>query len=62
MGAVSMGMPELFILLVPLLFWLAVMATLVWGLITVNRIRQAQETMATTLKSIEEELKRNRGQ
>ena len=56
------GIPEVLLLLFPLLFWLAVMGALVWGLITVNRIRQAQETMATTLKSIEEELKRSRVQ
>jgi hypothetical protein len=56
------GIPEVLLLLFPLLFWLAVMGALVWGLITVNRIRQAQETMATALKSIEEELKRSRVQ
>jgi hypothetical protein len=56
------GIPEVLLLLFPLLFWLAVMGALVWGLITVNRIRQAQEAMATTLKSIEEELKRSRVQ
>jgi hypothetical protein len=56
------GIPEVLLLLFPLLFWLAVMGALVWGLITVNRIRQAQEAMATALKSIEEELKRSRVQ
>ena len=56
------GIPELLILLVPLTFWLAVMGALVWGLVTVSRIRQAQESMAATLKSIEQELQRGRSQ
>jgi hypothetical protein len=58
----SFGLPELLLLLLPLTFWLAVMAAIVWGLITVNRIRQAQETMAATLKSIEAELRRGRAE
>lgn len=58
----SIGVPELLILFVPLLFWLAVMGALVWGFFTVNRIRQAQEAMAVTLRAIEEELKRSRMQ
>ena len=57
-----LGVPELLLLLLPLTFWLAVMGALVWGLLTVNRIRQAQESMAATLKSIEQELQRGRGQ
>ena len=56
------GVPELLILLFPLTFWLAVMGALVWGLLTVNRIRQAQETMAATFKSIEAELRRGRAE
>lgn len=55
-----LGIPELLMLLLPLTFWLAVVAALVWGLITVNRIRQAQEAIAATLKSIEAELRRGR--
>jgi hypothetical protein len=58
----SFGLPELLLLLLPLTFWLAVMAAIVWGLITINRIRQAQETMAATLKSIEAELRRGRAE
>lgn len=58
----SFGFPELLLLLLPLTFWLAVMAAIVWGLITVNRIRHAQETMAATLKSIEAELRRGRAE
>jgi hypothetical protein len=58
----SLGLPELLLLLLPLTFWLAVMGALVWGLLTVNRIRRAQESMAATLKSIEQELQRGRGQ
>lgn len=58
----SFGLPELLILLLPLTFWLAVTGALVWGLVTVNRIRQAQESMAATLKSIEQELQRGRDQ
>lgn len=53
-------MSELLILLVPLAFWIAVTAAVVWGLVTVNRIRRAQEAMAATLKSIEAELRRDR--
>ena len=56
----SIGVAELLILVVPLMFWIAMVGTLVWGLITVNRIRRAQEAMAETLKSIEAELRRGR--
>ena len=56
----SIGMPELLILLIPLLFWIAVTAAIVWGLVTVNRIRRAQEAMAATLAAIEAELRRDR--
>lgn len=56
----SIGMPELLILLVPMVFWIAIMAAVVWGLITINRIRRAQDAMASTLESIVAELRRGR--
>jgi hypothetical protein len=56
----SLGVPELLVLLLPLTFWIAMMGAIVWGLITLNRIRQAQQSLATTLKTIEEEIRRQR--
>lgn len=55
-----LGVPELVILIVPLIFWLAVIGAMVWGLITLNRIRQLQKSMASRLEAIEAELRRER--
>jgi hypothetical protein len=55
-----LGIPELTIGLVALLFWLLPIVAGIWALITLQRIRTTQEDIRRTLAGIEQALQMRR--
>lgn len=58
-GIVGLGVPELLVVLIIGAFWLVPVAAGVWALITLQRIRAAQEAMQRQLDAIERQVQRS---
>jgi len=56
---VGLGVPELLVVLIIGAFWLVPVAAGVWALITLQRIRAAQEAMQRQLDAIERQVQRS---
>lgn len=54
----GVGLPELFVVLAIGAFWLIPVAAGVWALVTLQRIRSAQEEMCRKLDAIERQVQR----
>ena len=52
------GIPELFLVLITGFIWLAPMAAAIWALITLHRVRVAQDAVRAKLETIERLLQR----
>lgn len=55
----GLGVPELLVVLIIGAFWLVPVAAGVWALITLQRIRAAQEAMQRQLDAIERQVQRS---
>lgn len=55
----GLGVPEVIVVLIVGAFWLVPVAAGVWALITLQRIRAAQEAMQRQLDAIERQVQRS---
>ena len=58
-GASSLGVPELVVVLVIAVIWVVPVAAAVWALVTLHRIRTTQAAIHTRLGAIEQLLQRH---
>lgn len=58
-GGVSVGVPELFVVLMIAVLWLGPLAAGVWAMVTLHRVRVGQDAIRTRLESIERLLQRS---
>jgi hypothetical protein len=61
MNSVGIGIPELLIMVIPVMFTVVLFGAAVWAAVTLHRIRLSQESIAATLKAMEGELRRRNG-